>query len=287
MSLALVDAPPDLTPSQLAPGLLEGVPGRVYYAREYGLARKSVLELVHRAPAVYRSWLDGAEDEETPALAFGRAFHAAVLEPERFDVDWCIEPDFGDCRFKENKAVRDAWRKEHEGVERLSSTDDRHLRGMARALRAHPVLGPLLRAAGVNELTVRWDDPDVGLPCVARIDRYARSWSTALDLKSTEDARPHAFARSVASYLYHWQEAFYRRGFEVLDEPLDHFLFAACEKAPPYLVQVYSLDVGAVARGRVSVQRELERLAECCMRNDFPGYPDGITTLELPRWAQD
>ena len=129
-------------------GLHDGIADQVYRQRIPGLVSKSVLDLVHRAPALYKAWLDGAEDEPTPALLFGKAFHCALLEPDVFRRTYAVEPSFGDCRSKDNKARRDAWRAEHNGVSLITREDDETIRGMIRVIRAHPRLEPLSACVG-------------------------------------------------------------------------------------------------------------------------------------------
>ncbi len=155
---------------------------------------------------------------------------------------------------------------------------------MARAVWAHPLAGKMLREGG-PELTMKWTDPETGLICKGRADYFDPSVAMAIDVKSTEDASPHGFARSVANYGYHRQNAFYDDGFEACGAPLEHFVFIAVEKRAPYLVGLYNLDEADVSLGREWTRRNLDRLAECVERGDYPGYSQEIETLSLPRWT--
>lgn len=272
--------------AELETGLHFDLPAAAYHVRELGVASKSALDLVHRSPASYRAWLDGLEEEPTTALVFGSAFHCASLEPERFALEYVVAPSFGDCRKKENRAARDAWLAENKGKQPLALEDGERIRAMVAALHAHPLVGAMLRR-GRPEVTVRWDDGDVGLPCKARLDLYDEEFGAVLDLKTTEDARPSAFARSIANYRYHVQEAHYRSGMAAVGRPVGPFIFAAIEKAPPHLLAVYELDDSAVMRGTRALARNMRTLADCAARNVWPGYSESIRTIELPRWAED
>lgn len=280
--------PPELpeveSPEALPHGAHTKVPERVYHGRVLGLASKSALDLVHRSPAHYKAWVDGHEKEPTPALIFGRALHMALLEPERFARKFATQPDFGDCRFKENKARRDEWRRDNAGREPLSAEDADVIDGMVRSVRAHPLASKLL-VDGQSELTVRWRDEATGLECKARADYYVRERGLIIDVKTTEDAGPEGFAKSCARYGYHRQHALYRDGFRASGLPAEHFVFVAIEKEPPYAVATYVLDDEALARGEDSIADDMATLAECMKTGCWPGYATSIRVLTLPRWA--
>jgi len=105
-----------------------------------------------------------------------------------------------------------------------------------------------------------------------------------VDLKSTQDASEH-FAKSCANYGYHRQAAMYLDGLRTLGLDAEHFIFVAAEKAPPYAVGVYELDYDAIERGRDLYRADLELLARCMERDEWPAYSPELVTLSLPRWA--
>jgi len=285
----------------LAHGLHRNVAEAHYHERVLGLASKHALDLVARSPAHYRAWLASIERAEREALAFGKAFHCALLEPERFAAAYLVEPTFGDCRFKENKANRDAWRKDnacarcgrYPGQDKpacdacpglLEQSAHLACRGMADSIRRHRLASRLL-VDGDAEVTLRWKDEPTGLECKARADFYVKRHAFALDVKTTENASPDAFPRDAARYGYGRQAAFYGDGFAAIDEAIEHFLFLVVEKAPPYAVAVYALDEDSIARGRASVRRDLEALADAFERDDWRAYSENIVTIGLPGWA--
>ncbi len=92
----------------LADGLHAGIPESVYHARIQGVASKSVLDLIAKAPAVYAGWLTGTEREDTPALFLGKALHSGLLEPDVFRRTYTVEPRFGDCRKTGRTSTEDA-----------------------------------------------------------------------------------------------------------------------------------------------------------------------------------
>lgn len=281
------DDHPDILASA-EPGLYRGVPESVYHSRVAGIASKSVLELIARAPAAYEAWLAGKDRQaETPTLFFGKALHMALLEPDRYRTTYTVEPNFGDCRFKEAKATRDAWRAENKSKLLLEQADATHIDGMVKSAKAHPLVSKMLCDDGVSELTARWLDDETGIVCKSRADYYVERLNLCVDIKTAEDARADAFVRSVTNYGYHRQNAFYDDGFRAVGAALEHFVFVAIEKAPPYLIGVFNLDDDAIRRGRGWARSSLRTFADCIERGEYPGYDTSIQTLSLPGWAKD
>lgn len=140
------------------------------------------------------------------------------------------------------------------------------------------------------------------------------------DLKTTEDASPEGFAKSIANWRYDVQHAYYMDGTRLALEqgkcnppqegkaelsvywtdPVTgvlcrcrpdfwrgypkHFAFIAVEKKPPYAVGVYVLDSEGVDIGRAQYQHDLRVYAECVRSGEWPGYGDKIQIISLPAW---
>lgn len=270
-------------------GLHPGIDASVYHQRHLGLASNSALGLVLRSLAHYKAWVDRGDDDDegeepSAALAFGAAFHCAVLEPSVFARTYVERPDLGDGRTKEGKALREAWRKQHAGKTEISLQDLRTISGMRTALHQHPLASRILRD-GQSELTLRWRDSETGVECKSRADYYVPTMRLVADIKTTQDARREAFRKSIATYRYHLQDALYRSGFAAVGAPVDHFVFIAIEKVPPYAIGVYSLGSDGVGEGYSLARRALDKLATALKTDDWPAYDVGIQQLDLPPWA--
>ena len=267
----------------LAPGMHHNVPGDVYHQRIVGLVSKGALDVLDRSPAHYREWIENG-GETTPALEFGSAFHCALLEPERFAAEYATAPDFGDCRFKENKAAKAAWLGENSGKIALSSADYAAISGMIDAVRRHPLAGLMIRD-GIAESTIVWHDRETGLPCKVRPDYYVRARRMVVDVKSALDASPEEFKRAIVKRRYHVQDALYRDAFASIGEPVEHFIFVAVEKVEPFAIGLYTLDADGVGKGYGRARAGIATMAECVQKNQWPGYAPSIQTIELPPWA--
>ena len=237
-------------------------------------ASKSGLDKIARSPAHYR-----CRDQKEPskAMRIGTALHSLVLE----GIAPLVMPEFSG---KGSVALRDEWKHEHAGLLIVSEDEATDVLGMAASIAAHPIAGPAFRRAdGRAEVSALWTCPDTGVECKSRFDWVLPR--EIVDLKTTADASAESFAKSVANFRYHVQDAFYSQAAASLDLDVEQFTFVCVETAPPYAVAVYRLNDFARQIGRSLYLRDLRTLQECRESNQWPAYPVEIRELALPRWA--
>ena len=211
--------------------------------------------------------------EPTAAMKLGSLAHCAILEPDELLQRYGVTPD---RRSTAGRAA--AEQMAAEGIEAVTSSDMALALSMAAAVRNHPAASALLQT-GKAEQSFWWDDLSSGLRCKCRPDWYFGS--TVVDIKTTTDASPQAFARSVATFAYHVQAAHYLAGLH----GAERFVFVAIEKTYPHAIAVYELDADALALGRTTRDNALDVIAGCKAADVWPGYSDTVQTLSLPRWA--
>ena len=212
--------------------------------------------------------------EPTSAMRFGTLAHCAVLEPDELHARFAVCPPRNTKAGKERAAELEA-----AGIEVVSSLDWALAGKLAQAVRRHPVANELL-SNGKAEQSFWWTDLDTELRCKCRPDWMCRE--TVIDLKTTTDASPAGFARSVAKFRYHVQQAHYMAGTFAT-----RFVFIAVEKSYPYNIGVYELDDDALAEGQRLADRDLRRIKRCRESETWPGFSPEITSLSLPAWAYD
>jgi hypothetical protein len=237
----------------------------------------SHLHAIAKSPAnYYARFLDPNRPlvEPTAAMRLGTLVHCAVLEPDELDARFGIAPDRRTKAGKEQAADMSA-----NGIEAVSGAEMELAISMRNAVRSHAAAAQLL-SDGKAEQSFWWDDSSTGMRCKCRPDWFYGS--TIIDLKTTTDASPVGFAKSVVNWRYHVQQAHYlSAGFA------DRFIFIAVEKNYPYNVGIYQLDADATVEGEALAKRDLRRIATCQANNQWPGYSESITSLSLPRWAYD
>lgn len=238
----------------------------------------STLREMRLSPLHYQHRLTTPRDD-TRAMAFGRASHTAVFEPQRFLLDYAIY---------EGKVRRgkewDACCAANKGKTILSPDQYQTCLDVAAAVRAHPEAGPALTPPGEAEKTITWTDEITGIACKGRMDWYRPG--LLADLKTTARALDaDELAAHVYRLGYHGQGAFYRAGLAAngLDAP--PFTIIAVETAPPHDVGVFTLDDDFMWRGEQLVAELLSAVSRARFAQSWPGrYPE-IRSLSLPRWA--
>lgn len=271
--------------SYLRNGILYDMPADEYHAEP--AVSNSMLSDLRRSPRhCYALHLaaDKPVREPTASMRFGTMAHCVVLEPAKFHQRYAVKPQSHDGRTKEGKA----WAAEHAGREIISAEESTAATRLQSAVYAVPELAHAL-SSGRAEVSVFWTDERTGLRCRARPDwlhRLPDGRLIVVDLKTTSDASPTEFARSVWTYGYHRQEAFYKAGLTACGEEVAAFLFAAVTNAHPFIAVPYVLDDDAVMRGAAEVRDLIDLFAECKRTNEWPAYGSGVQVLSLPAWAK-
>lgn len=236
----------------------------------------SSLKLILKSPAHYQ-WALKEARKETDALLFGSAFHCAVLEPQAFEERYIAAPDC-DKRTKEGKAL---WADcEASGKAPIRIEMLRKIAAMKESLINSSFSAFLEDIIAEEEIYTQLFDVDVKCKVDFRWESGA-----AFDLKTTEDASPKAFERSIATYKYHQQAAWYLDCLQAAGHDIKRFIFLVIEKEPPFAIACYELDEEAIAVGRQLNQEAVELYKRCTLTQDWEGYSNSIVKLSLPRWA--
>jgi exodeoxyribonuclease VIII len=265
------------------PGIYTDMTNEAYHAERSAVSNSGISKLV-QSPAHFRAYLDEGFSE-TPALIFGRIAHEAILEPDRFA--YAVAPQV-DKRTKSGKAEWADFEAENADKHILTSDDEKAILRMRDNVYAHPAAkAALTTSKGRAEVSVfGYQGDQSGELCKCRPD-FWRDDNIIVDLKTTNDAGPHEFNRSVFKYGYHRQAAFYLNlCSRAKAEKQEAFIFICVEKTTPYAVAVYMADAEMIEYGRWQYERALLTLAECKINNYWPGYSEKIETISLPAWAK-
>lgn len=233
-----------------------------------------------RSPAHYRF----AEPTQSEALKFGSLVHALVLEPDVAEKSYRTRADV-DGRTKEGKAIRE---NENllaisEGVEFVSRKDWDTAQKIAASVHTHLGATSLI-AGGVAEQAGFCDEFN-GIN--ARIKPDYRTSEIIVDLKTTQDARPDSFLRSIMTFGYCVQAAYYLDVAQAIDGEARKFFWVAVEKEPPYAVAVYEASEAMIRYGRAQYLKAIELYKECSALDIWPSYSQQIQQLTLPHWVNE
>jgi len=184
-----------------------------------------------------------APRKESAAMALGTAVHAALLEPELFADEYAVIPE--ECSDRRTTAYKQ-WAAKNGDRKTLSPSEAATIEQIKSAAWSDEIAEMLLRgAAGSTEGVYEWTEGPRETLCRMRFDKFAEPF--IIDVKTTDDARPEAFAATVAKYRYDLQAAHYLTGLEGLTRQDLRFVFIAVETSSPYRCRCYELSESDLA----------------------------------------
>lgn len=260
------------------------MPDREYFATE--MASASGTKVLLSGTNAHLAHEMEHPPEETDAFALGSLVHARILQPETIEENFIVTPKI-DRRTKDGKA---AW----ESIQRRASlsgarivTDEQvaEATAIAESVLAHGTARKLLDAATLREVAVL--GPVAGHAAKAKFDAVSYldgpKQAVILDVKTAASASPKEFASACARFGYAHQAAFYRRILSHYEIGVEDFIFIVVEKTPPHLVACYRLPDAAIEVADRRIDEVVRRWYEV-RHGDRTGYPEGISTVEMPTW---
>ena len=237
---------------------------------------KSTLWEMRKSPLHYWHLMHDTPKEDTPAMKFGRAVHARMLQPEAFGDAYIVAPEC-DRRTKEGKQI---WAELMESGKEVVSRDDMEkIIGMESEFEA--IRKTLLNKQDLQtELALTWTDSETGVNCKGRLDAIADGF--IIDYKTTTDASTKAFSREALRYGYDLQAAMYMEAARENGFNPKNFIFVAQEKTAPYLINIIYAGDAFLDRGVWIMRDLLGKYRECSNTGEWPGY--GTNELILPEW---
>jgi hypothetical protein len=256
-----------------------------YHSDRSRISNSQLSRLKESPKLYYQEYVLGKRGKATLAMLRGSMVHTLVLEPHLYPEIYAIAPKC-DRRTKVGKEVYAEFEKTAHCFEVVAEEQHNEAELIANAILSHAEFAKCMSM--IDEWAVvekRIDFDWQGTPCRCKPDLLLPKHKLCVDLKTTADATPEGFAKSVASYGYHRQQAFYQHAIEQHYGEEFRFLFAVVETSEPYNAAVYELDAASVDAGRQEINLLLDELDRRTRDNDWtPEYSKGIVPLTLPRW---
>lgn len=231
------------------------------------------------------------------ALMFGRLVHTVILEPHKLDTYAVLNADVigvkADGSKADNPTATKAWKDavfaaKRDGLTVITGQMLAKAQAMAAAVTAHPEAGRLLAAATDHEVSAYADHPS-GARVRARFDLICPE--AVVDIKTTRDADPENFGRSMHAFGYHISAANYLDIARANGLDVDRFDLIAVEKEPTpggdYRVSVMEIHPDAIDLGRELMAEACARWLALGKRIDLPSYGDERHVIDLPPYAYD
>ncbi len=260
---------------------IKDMPAKKYHSVK-ALSTSGITTLITGTTSKFKLKFMRDVQEDKACYKLGSAFHTMVLEPDNFDNEFLVtDLDARTKVFKEFVA-------DNPDKVILKQPDLEAVKLMKDSIMSNPTASKLLNHEGEVEDSYFWKDKETGTKCKARLDKLIPDYqgkSVIVDLKTTADASPAGFEKSMANYGYHRQAAWYSHAVELATGKAPAlYIIIACEKVPPYDNVCYLISKTAMETGWQECRQAIEIYRECLEANLWPGYPDGLTELQLPKW---
>ncbi len=257
------------------------------YIKPIGINRSSLFELLDKSPAHMKAKEE--DNEITEALLKGDAFHAAVLEPTRFEKEYTVLP--ANCRPGSGKGMKerkDTFVEKNKDLTILTQKIHDDVRAMAAGVHAHPDLQDLLSHGESETSAYYWDDTDEkGLLLKSRLDWINQERHIIVDLKSAADARFHLFKASAYNHGYHLQCGMSCLGVSQITQTMhEDFRFIVVESKPPYGIMIHPAGEEMINYGIQEMYNALDIYKRCLKDDIWPCYESTGEVLGLPKWKQ-
>jgi exodeoxyribonuclease VIII len=251
---------------------------------EYPISSSDIREFI-LCPAKYKS--GGEEETENNSLLFGSLLDCKLLTPKQFDSRFAIQPEYytdekgNEKQFTKLSNTCKKWIAE-QGNKTIITVDKLfEVQQAIDKIKEDETIASFIKQSDTQVfISASWVDEDtkLGIPIKALIDILPREdseYSSCLaDLKSTRDASPINFNRSVFSFGYHIQGAFYIDMINAVKESRDTFCFIVQENKKPFQVGKRILHVDFLDMGRNEYQAALRNYCKCLKSGFFPSYDD-------------
>lgn len=219
--------------------------------------------------------------EPTASMKFGTLCHLLLLENDKFQDKYSVAPKC-DRRTKEGKAIWDAFIAESAGKEVVSEDDFIKATNMMEALKGHQSALKLV-SKGYSESEVYFDLFD--MPYKAKLD-YARD-GLIIDYKTTQDASPEGFMRSVAQYGYHRQDYIYRQAYKAKNgKDAVGMIFIVQDVNEPEAIGIYNLDDITRETAEAEVRTATAQIKDRLAKGEWEFTSKLVQSISLPNWYQ-
>lgn len=235
--------------------------------------------------------------QDSDALLFGRLVHTVILEPHKLDTYAVLNADVigvkADGSKADNPTATKAWKDavfeaKRDGLTVIDGKTLAKAEALRDAIQSHPEAGRLLAAATDHEVSAYAEHPS-GAMVRARFDLVVPN--ALADIKTTRDADPENFDRTIHGLMYHVSAANYIDIARANGLAVDRFdlICVETELTPggAYRVAVNQIHPDAIERGRELMAEACNRWLANDKRVDLPSYGDHRHVVDLPPWGYE
>lgn len=279
-------------------GIYHDLPWEKYAA--FNCFSKSMVSAALKSGMHLNNYIHG--ERKTRAMAFGSLVDTMVLEPEMFEDRYVLQPatyetekTSGRGANKVTETIVKPWNLNSKtckalaeeiaasGKEIVTEADLDKAKAIEIALMASPEAA-LAITEGQKQVSFVWVDEDSGVKCKGRADLVNKGFID--DLKTTMDASPREFSRTIGKFLYHVQAAVYTDAWLKLTGDAMGFRFIVAETGDVPAVALYELDSVSMVAGTLMFARALKNVRQW-LDHGIEGYSQFFEPIEAPKWVVD
>ena len=217
-------------------------------------------------------------------MMIGSAVDCLVLEPWEWDDRYASAPNVNK-RTNAGKAELALFEMNNAGKIILSPKQIESANIMADRVMQHNGAQRYLSEPGESQMSGLQTFGPKSVLCKFRLDWFMRDQCVIVDLKTTRDASPKGFQKSIGEFGYHIQAGFYTKFMRTLGHEIAHWVFICVENTAPYGVAVYRLDDHAVEAGWRVAERFIDVYGQCLKTGVWPAYGIKTQAIDMPPWS--
>ena len=276
-------------PSNYEPGIYFGLQNEAYHA-DGALSNSGAKMLLRDGPLAYwyasKAFNKNAINRQTKAMAASDRFHMLLLEPERFDRLYAVQPGGGPL---DNRSV-------------VSRIEYDEMQQAIRLINGMPKVSQLFKG-GASEVSIFWPCPRTGLMLRCRPD-YLKP-TICNDYKAHAEVNNKSVRFDIVKYGYDVQAAMYVDGITAIKRLLrngeatvygDHdeawldqflatddmrFVFTFQRKEPPYIIKTLEVADDIIEIGRQKMESAIDTYSECLRNYGTEPWPPGKDEIDL------
>ena len=268
------------------PGIYEGIPFSEYM--RWNCFSKSMTGPALRSGLHLRHYIESSR-EGTYAMDLGSLVDCLLLEPQTFNEVFVVRPDTYTNEkdlvkpWSNNAKVCKQWNADNADRIILKSATIETAETMVNNIMNHAEAAAIIQDSK-KQVSIVWEDEETGILCKGRPDIV--HGDMIWDLKTTIDASPEQFTRTIGNGGYHIQAGIYSGAWYNATNTTTKFGFMVCESEKPHGVALYEMGNDSMIAGQLVFKRALAKVADY-IENGLQGYSAFAEPIGAPRWMVD
>lgn len=281
-----------LAPADFKAHWRDDVDDLIYHADRTAIGSTSLRKALQSPKAFYWDVFKNVK-EDKKEFKYGKMIHEALLDGEKFQGRYIIEPEFWgrtldgkqSKQSKEAKEKRAMWLADLPPGKLVVTEKERtEIIEIVGSVKEHED-ATLLLSNGVAERAGYFRDAETGLRLKIKPDFLSFDITRLTDVKTTRDAQKNKFGSSAAGYRYDVQLYMYAEGVRAITGKFPEIIsILALEKVAPFECACYHIRIDQLDQARLDYRKALTRIREGIDSDKWPMRQTQMEPLHTPTW---